>query len=187
MVSVFLTAAITAALPLSTLAFAPSHHSPIVRQPSSSWTPLYASGKGFGEKPAPTKPQAPPPPPSTATSSEDSSSPPPQKNEGSTLLKQLRTREAEQRDAELQKLRDLRATDSLLKEDPNAAAIPEKVAQRMGKRMLPFVGVPLFGTFATFIGFWYAAVYKDMEFQPAIVASTSFVFLAIGLLVSMDV
>lgn len=52
----------------------------------------------------------------------------------------------------------------------------------MGKRMLPFVGIPLFGSFASFIGFWYMAVYRDMEFQPALVATTSFVFLAIGLL-----
>jgi len=52
----------------------------------------------------------------------------------------------------------------------------------MGKRMVPFVGIPLFGSFASFIGFWYLAVYKDMEFQPAVVATTSFGFLAIGLL-----
>jgi len=69
-----------------------------------------------------------------------------------------------------------------LKEDGGAAAIPERVAQRMGKRMIPFVGIPLFGSFASFIGFWYLAVYKDMEFQPAVVATTSFAFLAIGLL-----
>ena len=50
--------------------------------------------------------------------------------------------------------------------------------------MLPFVGIPLFGSFASFIGFWYLAVYKDIEFQPALVATTSFVFLAVGLLVS---
>lgn len=67
-------------------------------------------------------------------------------------------------------------------EDNSAAAIPERVAQRMGKRMLPFVGIPLFGTFASFIAFWYLAVYKDMEFQPAVVATTSFAFLASGLL-----
>lgn len=67
-------------------------------------------------------------------------------------------------------------------EDGGAAAIPERVAQRMGKRMLPFVGIPLFVSFASFIGFWYLAVYKDIEFQPALVATTSFVFLAVGLL-----
>ena len=48
--------------------------------------------------------------------------------------------------------------------------------------MIPFVGIPLFGTCASFIGFWYMAVYKDQEFQPALVATTSFVFLAVGLL-----
>jgi len=98
------------------------------------------------------------------------------------MLQQLRSREAEKRDAELRKLRDLRDTDALLAEDASAAAIPERVAQRMGKRMVPFVGIPLFGSFASFIGFWYLATYKDMEFQPAVVATTSFVFLAVGLL-----
>ena len=106
-----------------------------------------------------------------------------EQNTGSTMLQQLRSREAEKRDAELRKLRDLRDTDALLAEDAGAAAIPERVAQRMGKRMVPFVGIPLFGSFASFIGFWYLAAYKDMEFQPAIVATTSFVFLAVGLLV----
>jgi hypothetical protein len=102
---------------------------------------------------------------------------------GSELLRTLRSRDAERRDAELRKLRDLREADALLAEDASAAVIPEKVAMRMGSRMLPFVGIPLFGSFASFIGFWYMATYKDMEFQPAIVATTSFVFLAIGLMV----
>lgn len=103
------------------------------------------------------------------------------------MLKKLRSREAEARDEELRKLRDLRETDALLQseEGAGAAAIPEKVAQRMGKRMIPFVGIPLFGSFASFIGFWYLATFKDMEFQPAVVATTSFVFLATGLLVSV--
>jgi len=48
--------------------------------------------------------------------------------------------------------------------------------------MLPFVGIPLFGSMASFVGFWYMAAYRDMEFQPAIVATVSFVFLAMGLL-----
>jgi hypothetical protein len=87
----------------------------------------------------------------------------------------MRTRQAEERNAELQKIAELRRTDEALMEDPGAAAIPERVAQRMGKRMFPFVGLPLIGSMASFVGFWYMATYKDMEFQPAIVASVSFV------------
>jgi len=86
------------------------------------------------------------------------------------MLQTLRSREAEARDDELRKLRDLRDTDALLKEDTSAAVIPERVAQRMGKRMVPFVGIPLFGSVATFIAFYYLATQKDMEFQPAVVA-----------------
>jgi len=119
----------------------------------------------------------------TATAVDDYERPPPEKNTGSQLLQTLRSREAEKRDDELRKLRELRETDALLasEEGADAAAIPERVAQRMGKRMLPFVGIPLFGSAMTFVGFWYLAVYKDMEFQPAIVAVTSVGFLAIGL------
>jgi hypothetical protein len=105
---------------------------------------------------------------------------------GSELLRTLRSREAERRDTELRKLRDLRDADALVAQDAGAAVIPEKVAQRMGTRMIPFVGIPLFGSFISFIAFWYLATYKDMEFQPAIVATTSFVFLFVGLLVRID-
>jgi hypothetical protein len=181
---------------------------PLVASSSSSWTDaaaastattLYAAGKGFGDKPTSTqRPKSSidttilPSPPSSSTSSppstegsfSSSTNAAKEENTGSTMLQQLRSREAEKRDAELRKLRDLRDTDALLAEDASAAAIPERVAQRMGKRMVPFVGIPLFGSFASFIGFWYLATYKDMEFQPAIVATTSFVFLAVGLLVS---
>ena len=182
MVSVSVTAAIAASLALSPVsAFTPSSIVPLARCSSS----LSASGKGFGEKPA-----ANPKPKPVATiedTQEEESVPEPfprQENKGSTLLKELRSRQAEERNAELQKIAQLRATDEALMEDPGAAAIPERVAQRMGKRMLPFVGLPLFGSMASFVGFWYMATYRDMEFQPAIVATVSFVFLAMGLLVS---
>lgn len=155
-------------------------------------SPRFA-GKGFGEKSTKQK--------STTLSSRDQSTAlPPLPTEedvsstkspetspkadgsGSKLLQELRSREAEKRDAELTNLRILRQTDSLLKEDSGAAVIPEKVAQRMGKRMLSFVGIPLFGSLASFVGFWYMATYQDMEFAPALVATTSFVFLAVSLL-----
>eukprot|EP00984_Skeletonema_dohrnii_P024965 scaffold14120_cov90-Skeletonema_dohrnii-CCMP3373.AAC.2 len=176
-----------ASSPLLACAFAPPSQYITKSQSQQSWVALSA-GKGFGEKP-PTKPKA----PSIETSAPESAAPvatqeqqQPTKvtedNTGSKRLRELRSREAERRDEELKKLRTLRETDAALREDAGAAAIPEKVAQRMGKRMIPFVGIPLFGTFASFIGFWYMAVYKDQEFQPALVATTSFVFLAVGLL-----
>lgn len=193
MVSAPLTAAIAAIAPLArgsgvllASAFTTSQFSPVAQRPSSSWA--LCAGKGFGEK-IPTKQKSSPPPPSetetpSATAAEDYTPRTPEVNTGSKLLRELRSREAEKRDEELRKVRELRETDALLKEDAGAAAIPERVAQRMGKRMLPFVGIPLFGSFASFIGFWYLATFKDMEFQPSVVATTSFAFLAIGLLVS---
>lgn len=190
MVSAPLTAAIAAIVPLArgsglllASAFTTSQFSTVAQRPSSSWA--LSAGKGFGEKP-PTKQKSSPPPseletPST-TATEEYVPRTYEVNSGSKLLRELRSREAEKRDEELRKVRELRETDALLKEDAGAAAIPERVAQRMGKRMLPFVGIPLFGSFASFIGFWYLATFKDMEFQPSVVATTSFAFLAIGLL-----
>lgn len=185
--------AIVATSPLLASSFAPpSKYVPyLLGRPQQ--TPIALSaGKGFGEKSVSKPKTTPSIESSSALSTESTSSTSVstqqeqptvrEDNTGSQKLRDLRSREAEKRDEELRKLRALRETDAALREDAGAAAIPEKVAQRMGKRMLPFVGIPLFGSFASFIGFWYMAVYKDMEFQPALVATTSFVFLAIGLL-----
>lgn len=102
---------------------------------------------------------------------------------GKKLLEQMRREQAEKKDAELRRVKELRETEQMLQSTPDAAAIPEKVAMRMGKRMLPFVGIPLFGSMATFIAFWYFATYKDLEFQPGLVATTTIVILVSGLLV----
>ncbi len=49
--------------------------------------------------------------------------------------------------------------------------------------MLPFVGIPLFGVMGTFIVFWYLATYRNMEFQPALVAFSTIGILGVSLLV----
>ena len=182
--------------------FSPILMSPTQRQNKQHISVALSAGKGFGDKPTPTKQKSKPgqtiqsqDTSTTTTATAPSAYGQPatkdasgtiQEETGSQLLKELRRQEAEKRDEELRKLRDLRNTDALLAEEGTAAsAIPERVAQRMGKRMLPFVGIPLFGSFASYIGFWYLATQKDLEFQPAVVATTSFVFLAIGLLVSL--
>ena len=105
-------------------------------------------------------------------------------NGGQEALARLRRVEAEKRNEELRAMQDLRSVDQSLLENPNAAVIPEKVAQRMGMRMLPFVGLPLFGVMGTFVVFWYLATYKNMEFQPALVAFSTIGVLGVGLLVS---
>ena len=188
-VSLALASAIAAALVISPVAaFTPSPRSTPLVKCQSSWSSLSASGKGFGEKTVVAKPNKQTPAPSSNLDDDTAvttTQQPYQENKGSTLLQQLRSRQAEERNAELQKIATLKKTDDTLLEDPSAAAIPERVAQRMGKRMLPFVGIPLFGSMASFVGFWYMAAYRDMEFQPAIVATVSFVFLAMGLLVSL--
>jgi hypothetical protein len=103
---------------------------------------------------------------------------------GKAALDKMRREKAEQRNAELQKMKDLEEVDQMMLETGGeAAVIPEKVAQRMGKRMLPFVGIPLFGAMGTFVGFWYMATYRDMEFQPVLVAGSTIALLVIGLVV----
>lgn len=75
----------------------------------------------------------------------------------------------------------MRSVDEFVRDDPTAAVIPEKVAMRMGQRMLPFVGVPLFGGMGAFVAFWYFATYKNVQFQPALVAFTTIGLLGVGL------
>ena len=104
-------------------------------------------------------------------------------SQGKAALEKLRRERAEQRNAELRKVKEVQDVDAMLRESPGAAVIPERVAQRMGKRMLPFVGIPIFGTMGSFVGFWYMATYRDMEYQPALVAASSIALLVASLLV----
>lgn len=107
-------------------------------------------------------------------------------NQGQIALQQMRREQAEKKDIELRRVREIRDTDRMLQDSREAAAIPEKVAMRMGKRMLPFVGIPLFGSLAAFVAFWYFATYKDLEFEPGMVAASTIVILVSGLLVRAD-
>lgn len=102
-------------------------------------------------------------------------------NMGQKALAAMRREKAEEKDAELRRVREIRDTDKMLQTVPDAAAIPEKVAMRMGKRMLPFVGIPLFGSMGAFIAFWYFATYKGVEFEPSAVAAATILILVSGL------
>lgn len=141
---------------------------------------IMSNGKGFGDQPS--KPDA-----KKKINEEDvnaiTDAAPVSRdsvNQGQQKLMELRRQKAEQRDAELRKIKELREIDQAVAETP--AAIPEKVAMRMGERMIPFVGIPLFLGLGSFVVFWYLATYKDMEFQPVTVAFTSIALLAVGLL-----
>lgn len=140
---------------------------------------MSSGGKGFGAAPPPPpkkKPEEPKkaaPIASTTTTEEVSTV-------GQRSLMEMRRLKAEERDNELRKVKELREMDASVAEAP--AAIPEKVAMRMGQRMLPFVGLPLFLGCGSFVGFWYFATYKDMEFQPVTVAVTTIGLLVVGLL-----
>mmetsp|Transcript_7168 Transcript_7168/g.14642 ORF Transcript_7168/g.14642 Transcript_7168/m.14642 type:complete len:296 (-) Transcript_7168:330-1217(-) len=164
-----------------------------------------ANSKGFGNTPPPPKkkakkaPDQPEPPTqqrqkddTQITSSDDNEFNPFDKStqtvtrtdtsRGKAALDKMRRERAEQRNAELQKMKDVQDVDKMMLETGGeAAVIPEKVAQRMGKRMLPFVGIPLLGGMGAFVGFWYMATYRDMEFQPVLVAGTTIALLAVGL------
>jgi Photosynthesis affected mutant 68 len=102
-------------------------------------------------------------------------------NTGQMALAKLRRERAEQRDAELRQVRDMIQMEEQGKQ--SVPSIPEPVAMRMGQRMLPFVGIPFFLGIGTFVGFWYMATYRDMEFQPALVATSTIILLGFGLLV----
>lgn len=79
---------------------------------------------------------------------------------GKLALERMRRKKAEERNVELQQMKQVKDVDQLVRETGGGAAvIPEKVAQRMGKRMLPFVGIPLLGGMGSFVGFWYMVRY----------------------------
>lgn len=101
---------------------------------------------------------------------------------GQEALARLRRAEVEKRNEELRAVRELKQMDDMLVDNPDAAVIPEKVAMRMGKRMLPFVGIPLFGSLGAFVAFWYFATQKDVVFQPTLVAFSTIFVLVLGLL-----
>jgi len=104
-------------------------------------------------------------------------------NAGQKKLANLRANKQAKKDEELRKLNELVSMEKYVRDvDPNAAVIPERVASRMGKRMIPFVGIPLLGGMGSFVTFWYLATYKNLEYQPALVATTTIGLLAIGLL-----
>lgn len=165
--------------------------------PQSSRTNTYLEmakgGKGFGSTPPPPPPKKKAPPQATQAAEEEvvefnpfdaAAQTPTDTSRGKIALEKMRREKAEQRNAELRKMKEVVQQDQLVRESGGeAAVIPEKVAQRMGKRMLPFVGIPLFGSMAAFVGFWYMATYRDMEFQPVLVAGTTIALLATGLVV----
>ncbi|GAX25362.1 hypothetical protein FisN_5Lh457 [Fistulifera solaris] len=104
----------------------------------------------------------------------------PAMNAGQRALEKIRRERAEQKNAELQRAREVLQQDKQVQQA--AAAIPEKVAQRMGKRMIPFVGIPLFLSMGVFVGFWYMATYRYMSFEPSLVAASTILILVLGLL-----
>jgi hypothetical protein len=186
----------TAALLVALLSAGSSTSAFLLHPPASVAVPIHGrslsllqsvGGKGFGSTPEP------PPKKSTPKSVEPSetlqpkqaprasSAPAEELNAGQQALEQMRRERAEQKDDELRKVRELMSTDQQLQETP--AAIPEKVAQRMGKRMLPFVGLPLFLGLGTFVGFWYFATYKDIQFETSMVAATTIAVLVLSLVV----
>jgi len=140
------------------------------------------TSKGFGAKPVPKVEDI----PTVVTSTQDDVSPIPvqavQMTAGQKALQKLRDERQAQKDEELRKVKMLQEQDNIFKENPDAAVIPEKVAMRMGKRMLPFVGLPIFGSMGAFVFFWYMATYQNQEFQPAVVAATTIGLLAFGLI-----
>lgn len=154
----------------------------LVPSPLSAPLTVLGAAKGFGntgEKKSPKQPLA----PVSVTPTPAETFPEPTMNAGQRALEKIRRERAEQKNAELQRARELVQQDKQVQQV--AAAIPEKVAQRMGQRMIPFVGIPLFLSMGVFVGFWYMATYRDMSFEPSLVAASTILILVMSLLVSV--
>ena len=180
----------------------PLRSSPTYR--NSPTTLLWAAAKkGFGKTTTNPPSSKPDPAPSTTTTTTsnpssinseleivatsvtpESSSPTTSKmNAGQRALQELRRQKIEERDQELRQVRDMIQADEQV-QNSGPVAIPEKVAQRMGLRMLPFVGLPFFGGMMAFVAFWYFATYQNLQFEPTLVAASTIALLVVGLLVS---
>jgi Photosynthesis affected mutant 68 len=169
----------------TTIAFPLMPHQPVITR-----TVAWAKKKGFAtDKVSKMIPSS---TPTTPRSFEESSSmeqeepspgQEPSLNAGQRALQEMRRQRAEEKDRELRQVRDMLQADQQV-QSGGPATIPEKVAQRMGLRMLPFVGIPFFGGMGTFITFWYLSTYKNYEFEPSLVAASTIGLLVIGLLVS---
>jgi len=78
--------------------------------------------------------------------------------------------------------RQLLTEEELAPIDPSAGVMPEVVSQRMLRRVIPFAGLPVFGSFALFGAFYYANTQLDLDLPPSIVAysTQALLFLAFG-------
>ena len=160
-----------------------SFSSPSTARPALTQLEM-AKKKGFSKQETPKKKPQPAEATTTTTTTATTAAPeqPAQLNAGQRALEKMRREQAEAKDAELRRVREMLQEDQQVQE--TAAAIPEKVAARMGKRMLPFVGLPLFLGMGSFVAFWYMATYKEMSFEPSMVAASTILILVFGLLVS---
>ena len=102
-------------------------------------------------------------------------------NSGQRALEVMRRKRVEEKNAQLEQMRQLTQMDEQVRDTP--AALPEIVAQRMGIRMITFVGIPFVLGLSSFVMFWYFATIKQVEFQPVLVAITTIVILVTSLLV----
>ena len=54
--------------------------------------------------------------------------------------------------------------------DPEAGVMPAVVSDRMLKRIIPFAGLPVAGSFVLFGGFWFANTQLGYDLPPSVVA-----------------
>lgn len=180
--TILLQASLLAYLIGSTAAFVVSQKTILRRTTAASSVVSLGAAKGFGgDTEGSTKKKKSRAPVAESVSTSSAPERPVELNAGQKALAEMRRQKAEEKDAELRRVRELLQTDKQVQKAP--ATIPEDVAQRMGKRMLPFVGLPLFLGMGAFVAFWYLAVYQNMEFQPALVAGSTIGILVLGLLV----
>jgi len=58
--------------------------------------------------------------------------------------------------------------------DPSAGVMPEVVSNRMLSRVVPFAGLPVFGSFLVFVGAYYANTQLDLDVPPQAPARPAF-------------
>ncbi|CAM9794755.1 unnamed protein product [Chrysoparadoxa australica] len=141
-------------------------------QQTLSTKPL-GMAKGFGEKP--TQPSTPKPTASSSLREEVDSGEDEERNdrladEARERLKEMEQEREDRLAGQRQRVEDIKAAAQITKEDPSAGVIPEKVSNRMLKRMIPFFILPVISELGVFGFYFIQAKQYDTSFQPSAVA-----------------
>ncbi|CAM9428334.1 unnamed protein product [Discosporangium mesarthrocarpum] len=95
------------------------------------------------------------------------------KDEARKSIERMEKEQAERQEKQMQRVKDVISVKEATKDNPNAGVVPEVVANRMLKRMIPFFILPVVSGVGVFVSYFILAKKYDFEVQPTTVAITT--------------